>query len=343
MNLFSLSPSIRFGADTKSVSTRKAVPLKTQNNGKDTVQKVKVLYGTSFTNGLEVNQGFSKVATSDQILASYGHVTCYNVIVLNLEKQTAYMAHIWGDLHDGFSPSQQRDLEKFNGALGKKVAMIVEGSRSSGYLGSELELKKLGIDVLDIIHLKNEPGTRWGIVFNPKTRQINAMDHKSKQLYVGCPFPDFVEPPPEESGLSDEQRIRLKLTPFVDPKTGELSQRGQERLSQLLDETRYDETQQRSDLINNILRSSFIAKRAKDAGFKDIDSYVEADPNNLCDISPGSLELVFRKLQGNEAFLQRCKKANHSISITLDKIMELFKDYPDILIQLADQLGRHKD
>lgn len=276
-----------------------------------------------------MGQGFSRIAAPGEKLKSTNHITCYNVMVVNLEKGTSYMAHVWEGGYNGMSPQQIEMLKTFTPTLGRQVALIVEGARSSPSQWVRRDLEKLGIEVLPLIQVDSS-NMRWDVDYDPAQRHVKVTDERGKLLYEGTPFPPFEEIPAAEKGLSDSERLFRALHCIEDPKTKEITKEGQSILLSVL---------KRRDLEQKMRREQ-LDERAVAAGYENYCDYMEADRNNFIDVAPDSPELMLRFLTGNVHFFNRYlqKKGNRKrVSVTRQKVMALFKNHPAELKEFVQE------
>ena len=285
---------------------------------------------------MKIGQASSGIIDSGSI-SSDGHITCYNVVIVNREKRKALMCHVWEGGHNGFSFSQMENLKRFSSELGDKVAFIVEGTRSSPSIGVVRELQKRDIEVLPVKKLKTD-GARWNVDFDLEQQRITVTDEYGKLNYQETPFPPFVETPKSERGLSDQERILQKLSQHIDPETKELTPKAQEEFKRILELPNPNDFGSR---VSGAVLNSCVNQRAIVAGFDNYHDYFEANPNNFTNVAPDSPELVLRKIMGG-AGKSRFEKVGvdfDTVKMTPQAVMELLKDFPELLIRYTKSLG----
>ncbi len=134
----------------------------------------------------EVGQSKSKTG-NDGVIISNGHLTCFNIIVMNLKTGAAMMNHVCECKHKGLSLSQVESLEIFSQIQGKKVALIIQGSRAERSPHAMQELKNRHIQTLPIMKLQSGV-LCWNVEFDINNRYLIATDENQKILYEGNPF-----------------------------------------------------------------------------------------------------------------------------------------------------------
>lgn len=128
---------------------------------------------------MKIGQASSEIIDNGSI-SSDGHITCYNVIVVNREKHKALMLHVW-EGGGWLTFEQMEKLKRFSSELGDKVGFIVEGERSSPSGATVKELQRRGIEVLPVKKLKTA-GARWNVDFELATQQVTVTDEYGR----GC-------------------------------------------------------------------------------------------------------------------------------------------------------------
>ncbi|MEZ0225501.1 MAG: hypothetical protein ACAH83_13180 [Alphaproteobacteria bacterium] len=286
-------------------------------------------------------QGFGARTHDLEGLESPGHITCYSVVLVNLEKRDVMMFHVWEGGYDGLSPAQKDMLEDFSASLGKKVAVIAEGGRSSPSRWTAREFTDAGIEVLEALTL-DSGDMRWSACFEPKTRRYKLEDERGKVLYDGIPIPDYEEAPLTEKGLSDMERRVQRLKPFAG-RNGDLPAQAVKILDAHLERAR---TTWKSDMnVGSRLLNDFMNARAKAAGFDDYCDYLDANRDNFVKAAPA--EMVLRKISGAAPPLRkRFRDAGRDfrkVHITPDAVAELLKDHPRVFDRFVEQLAAQKE
>ena len=286
---------------------------------------------------MKFGQGYFGRTQQDDRLASDGHITCYSIVLVNLEKRDAMMFHVWEGGYNGLSPAQKDALEDFLKPLGRKVAVIAEGTESSPARWVGKELAKAGIEVLDLMHF-DTGHMRWSADFDPATRRYRIEDERGKVFYDGVPLPDYAGPPKDEAGLSDAERRLHKLQRFANPRTGDLPRDAIRILDELMNRTPV--SWKSESKVDGSLLYDFMESRAKAAGFSDYCEYLEADRANFVKAEPQ--EMVLRKIGGAAPKLrQRFKDAGRDfrkVHVTPAAVVELLKDYPRVFDRFVEKL-----
>lgn len=276
---------------------------------------------------IHFGQGAAYLSKNGGSLKTSSHITCYNVTLLNLENHESAMFHVWEGGYNGLSSQQKEVLKEFLQPYGKKVAIIVEGERSSPSHYLQDLLIKAGVDVLDIIYLKSG-NMRWNACFDPSSCELYIDDENGKVLYQGVPFPKHEKVLSAERKIPDTQKRARQLDPYVSL-AGELSKDALHQLKISMDRPPLFEE---GESVYSTLLQIFVKARAHAAGFQDYCDYFDADDNNFTNIDPQSLELVLRKLSNPEDSLKNRFKAAgldlDEVYITPEVVVTLLKDYP---------------
>jgi hypothetical protein len=287
---------------------------------------------------LSFGQGAAKTSENGETLQSGSHMTCYSLMLLNLETRKAQMHHVWEGEYNGFSPEQRDEFSAFMRDLGKIVAVIVEGDRSRVSYNTRYVLVDNDIELVQV-HRIDANGAWWSSEFKPHERQVKiSLTNEGTTLYEGTPFPKFEEVPESERDLSIRERLVSMLTPYVDLETGELPTRGIEVLKNLLGIVN---GKPRYEGMYTAFFNEHLKKRAQAAGFDNFQDYVEADRSNFYKIPPQNPEWVLRKLIGIPSTLpEHFRHAAENTKITASLLADMFEAHPRQILKLINLMDK---
>ena len=285
------------------------------------------------------HQGGAARSEGADTLSSEGHITCYNVVILDLETRDALMLHVWEGGYGGLSDRQRTHLTAFRKLLGEKVAFVTEGERSTPSICVRRDLESEGIQVLPLLKVPTG-GLRWNIAFDPKERRLTVEDEKGGLHYSDVPFPQYKAIPTDEQGLTDEQRLVLQLGKYANQETGALDGPVVDHLRMMLHKTSVPPEYRP---LGSSLLYNFVTVRAKAAGYDNYHDYFEASRTHFVDIPLGDPELTLRKIQGvPENVVGRFQAAGidfDAVSVTPQTVITLLKDYSEVAQLFISQLS----
>lgn len=122
--------------------------------------------------------------------SSERHITCYNVLCLNLSLATAFMCHV-NERRSQILTEQQSDiLKEFLSSQGSKVGLCVLGSQSKMSSALKEHLVAHHVRLLPDMHI-NTKALTWDVHFRLHDRKLVVTDENETIRYSGRPFPDF--------------------------------------------------------------------------------------------------------------------------------------------------------
>lgn len=123
-------------------------------------------------------------------LSSQRHITCYNLICLNLSLAKACMCHVNERCTQILTEQQSDILKEFLSSQGSKVGLCVLGSQSKMSPWLKDHLMAHHVRLLPDMHI-NTKALTWNVNFRLHDRKLVVTDENDHIRYSGRPFPDF--------------------------------------------------------------------------------------------------------------------------------------------------------